>query len=139
MSCIHIQGKRRSVKDCAPFRFLSPSLSERRSAGVRANACSSNPKIRAAAASSHSVDRATLVQLADDPVGEVREWVARNETAPADVLRHLAGDEDERVRAYVAWNPHTPSDVINLLAQDLSLVVKGLAQSRFGEQSGGGS
>jgi hypothetical protein len=129
LSCLHIQGVRREVSGCAPFKFLGREIDETRVAGVRANAVHDNPKIRAAAAASPACPADLLLKLAHDPVPEVREWVARNEKASDWVLGWLATDESPKVRAFVAWNKSAPKELVKFLTEDEDSAVRKLADT----------
>lgn len=125
MSCIHIQGTRRTG-DSAPFRFLGK---KDRAAEVAANANHDNHSIRAAAAASPHADHNTLWELAHDPDIIVRQWVARNPKADITILRILARDVDFTVRAFVAWNPRAGDELLRFLLNDPNLTVRGMAQT----------
>lgn len=58
------------------------------------------------------------VLINDDLSPWIRRDVARNELAPADVLRSLAKDKWADVRRVVAGNPVTPIEILNSLAED---------------------
>lgn len=124
MSCIHIQGVRRTGNS-APFRFLGK---KDRAAEVAANAKHENPSIRAAAAASPHATHNTLWDLAHDPELLVRQWVARNPNTDRTILWILATDVDFTVRAFVAWNPSTEVELLNLIAQDPNMTVSKMAK-----------
>lgn len=126
MSCLHIQGTRRAVTGCPPFRFTGK---RNRVFEVEQNAKHENPKVRATAAASPFATKALLDRLADDSVPEVREWVARNAKAPEEVLFYLSRDVEPRVRTFVAWNPNSPHDLVKFLCQDVDETVRLMAQN----------
>ena len=66
---------------------------------------------------------ATIHVPADAEPG-VRRCVARNDRAPAEVLRALAFDEDAAVRGWVAANPSVPGEVLRALAEDADPTVR---------------
>jgi hypothetical protein len=128
MSCIHIQGTRRTG-DSAPFRFLGRDKTDARVAGVVANAKHSNPKIRAAAAASPVLPLTEQVILVEDASSEVRSWLAQNMNVSEETLIALSYDIDYRVRAHAVWNPSTPKRVVKWAAEnDANEVVRRMAQ-----------
>ena len=83
-----------------------------------------------ASASPGTIERRTelqhiiLTRLADDPVKDVRGYMARNPHTPPDVLARLAADPDIYVRRSVASNPHTPTEALARLAADPDIYVR---------------
>jgi len=57
-------------------------------------------------------------KLSKMPYVEVREAVAKNQNAPADVLTELSKDESWEVRESVALHKNTPESVLDVLAND---------------------
>jgi hypothetical protein len=125
MSCIHIQGTRRTG-DSAPFRFLGK---KDRAAEVAANAKHENRAIRAAAAASPHADQDTLWKLGHDSELTVRQWVARNPKTELTLLWDMATDTDFSVRALVAWNPNADTELLGHMLNDSNLTVCRMAQT----------
>jgi hypothetical protein len=126
LSCLHIQGTRRAVTGCPPFRFTGK---RDRVFEVEQNAKHENPKVRATAAASPYATPAVFHLLTFDTVPEVREWVARNTKAPEQALWTLSEDVEPRVRAFVAWNPNSPLDLVKFMCQDVDETVRLMAQN----------
>lgn len=137
VSCLHIQGKRREVSGCPPFKFSSPN-GDHRALQVEYNAQSKNPLIRASAAASPFCSQETLGILVYDESSAVREWVARNpEAGPAALALLAQDDENPRVRGYVAWNPSCPPELIKSLAEnDPNDTVRMLAKTVLDNKKG---
>jgi hypothetical protein len=125
MSCLHIQGTRRTG-DSAPFRFTGK---KDRTFEVEQNARHENPKVRATAAASPWASQRILWELAEDPEPSVREWVARNTSAPNSLLSVMAFNEEHApIRAFIAWNPNASSDLIERLMEDRDQQVREVAK-----------
>ena len=61
----------------------------------------------------------------------VRRCVAKNPSAPADVLIELSTDSDSDVRCAVAYNPNTPLNVVMELANDKDSYIRRRALENF--------
>jgi hypothetical protein len=72
-----------------------------------------------------------LQQLAGDPSGRVRGWVASNPACPPALLQQLAQVPEPWVRGSVALNPQSPPGVLVALARDpIRGVRQGVASNR---------
>jgi hypothetical protein len=87
-------------------------------AALRDLAGSHRDDIRRAVAKNSSAPADVIARLAADPTTEVRLAVAKRSDASEKVLRDLAIDADAEVRAAVAANRMVPNDVLAKLARD---------------------
>ncbi len=137
MSCIRFNtpAQRRQLAANAPAmrtpdevarHYRSPEMTESKIRRLRLLAESANPKIRERVAADYHAPADLVAALARDPDAGVRATLARNETVSCDILRDLAHDESETVRGFVAINYFVPEDAMAELADDASPVVRGL-------------
>lgn len=137
MSCIRFNtpAQRSQLAAAAPAlrtaeelaqHYRSPALTDSKLHRLRLLAAHENPKIRERVAADHHAPADLVETLAKDPDPGVRATLARNETVSCDILRDLAQDESETVRGFVAVNYFVPADVMDELAEDPSPVVRRL-------------
>ncbi len=69
-------------------------------------------------------------RLSKMPYVEVREAIAKNQNAPADVLTKLSQDESWEVRESVALHKNTPQSVLDRLANDENELVRDAVEYR---------
>ena len=136
MSCIRFNtpAQRKQMKAMAPTMLTAqqaevlhpaPIVTDSRITRLRLLATEPKSKIRESVASSYN----TLVAaLAYDEHERVRACVARNETAPHNVLRSLVDDSSERVRGFLELNFSFPADTMAQLSVDDSETVRSLGQ-----------
>ena len=141
MSCIRFttDAQRRAIRsdavrieaaDAAALH-LSPPVTESKIARLRLLATHATAAIRQSVASNRHAPADLLEALAADPEAAVRAEVARNETADPRLLERLAGDRDARVRCWAALNPGLPERVVAALAADRDAEVRRLAGWRL--------
>lgn len=106
--------------------YRSPEMTESKIRRLRMLAEHENPKIRERVAADYHAPADLVQKLASDPDAGVRATLARNETVSCDILRDLAHDESETVRGFVAINYFVPEDAMAELAADASPVVRRL-------------
>lgn len=135
MSCIRFNtpaqraAMRRDVLEAedAAVLHLAPPVTASKIARLRLLARHDSAGIRQSVASNRHAPADLLAALATDPDPSVRGEVARNETSPAELLAALAADEDPRVRCWAALNPSLPADAVRRLADDADAQVRRLA------------
>jgi hypothetical protein len=88
------------------------------------------PDLRRWVARNKTTPAEMLDRLARDPDPQVRWDVAITNRTPPTTLTLLAGDDDESVRARVARHRHTPDDVVERLRCDRSAIVRRAAEER---------
>lgn len=116
--------------------YRSPELTPSKIARLRLLARHENPKIRERVAADAHAPADVVAELARDPDPGVRGVLARNEATSCDILRDLAHDDSETVRGFVAVNYFVPADVMTELADDTSPVVRGLVAWKAGLAAG---
>jgi hypothetical protein len=119
-----------SAADAAVLH-LAPPVTESKIARLRLLAESPQPGIRQSVASNRHAPADLLEALAADADPAVRGEVARNETVPQALLAALAGDRDARVRCWAVLNPGLPLPVVARLAGDRDAQVRRLAGWRL--------
>jgi hypothetical protein len=87
----------------ARLNFVSPVRTRTKVSRLRIMATSSDPKIRAAAASNPHAPIDVLKLLGADISKEVRSWVARNYKTPEWLVSELAKDEDKGIQAFAKY------------------------------------
>ena len=92
----------------AAVLHLAPPVTPSKIARLRALAESPTTGIRQSVASNRHAPADLLETLAGDRDPAVRAEVARNETTPVGLLQRLAGDADARVRCWAVLNPGLP-------------------------------
>lgn len=134
MSCIRFNTPAQREAMRAPLRsedvavlHLAPPVTPSKIARLRLLAASPSAGIRQSVAANRHAPADLLETLAGDVDPGVRGEVARNETTPQALLQRLAGDPDARVRCWAVLNPGLPDTVVELLGQDPDAQVRRLA------------
>jgi hypothetical protein len=110
---------------------LSPPVTEGKLARLRLLAEHAAPGIRQSVASNRHAPADLLAALAGDRDAAVRGEVARNETAAPELLARLAADPDPRVRCWAVLNPGLTPAAVALLTSDGDDQVRRLAGWRI--------
>jgi Leucine rich repeat variant len=111
----------------AAVLHLAPPVTESKLARLRLLAQNASPGIRQSVASNRHAPADLLATLAVDPEAAVRGEVARNEAAPVELVERLAQDPDARVRCWAVLNPGLPASVVPALLEDADPQVRRLA------------
>jgi hypothetical protein len=111
----------------AAVLHLAPPVTESKLARLRLLAKNASPGIRQSVASNRHAPADLLAALAADPEAAVRGEVARNETSPAELVERLAQDRDARVRCWAVLNPGLPGSAVPALLADADPQVRRLA------------
>lgn len=136
MSCIRFNTgpQREAMRDAAALDpgdgailHLSPPVTESKLARLALLARHERPGIRQSVASNRHAPAELLARLAEDPEPQVRGEVARNESAPAELVERLAADRDARVRCWAVLNPLLPAARVRSLTEDGDPQVRRLA------------
>lgn len=106
---------------------LSPPVTQGKLARLRLLARHALPGIRQSVASNRHAPADLLQRLAADDDPAVRGEVARNENAPAALVEALAADADPRVRCWAVLNPSLDAATVAVLADDPDGQVRRLA------------
>jgi hypothetical protein len=114
----------------AAVLHLAPPVTPSKIARLRVLAESPTTGIRQSVASNRHAPADLLETLAGDRDPAVRAEVARNETTPVGLLQRLAGDADARVRCWAVLNPGLPDADVARLAEDRDDQVRRLAEWR---------
>jgi hypothetical protein len=147
MSCIRFstpaqraQIRRDPAVDAADAAVLhlAPPVTESKLARLRLLARHASPGIRQSVASNRHAPADLLAALAADPEAAVRGEVARNQAAPVELVEALAQDRDARVRCWAVLNPGLPASAVPALLEDHDAQVRRLAAWRR-EQAAVGS
>ncbi len=112
--------------------FLSPPVTAGKLARLRLLARHEWPGIRQSVASNRAAPADLLEALAGDPDPAVRGEVARNEASAPALVMALAADPDARVRCWAVLNPGLPVDAVRTLRDDPDAQVARLAGWRLG-------
>lgn len=120
------------TREEALSRHPSPVMTESKIRRLRLLALSPNPQIRESVASNPSAPADLLAALSRDADEGVRGCIARNTAVPAAILRILVQDDSPTVRGWIAVSATAPEDVIDSLAGDDSKIVRGLIEWRQG-------
>jgi hypothetical protein len=137
MSCIRFStsAQRAQIQRDAPaieaadaaVLHLAPPVTDSKLARLRLLAQHTSPGIRQSVASNRHAPADLLAALAADPEAAVRGEVARNETSPAELVERLAQDRDARVRCWAVLNPGLPGSAVPALLADADPQVRRLA------------
>ncbi|HET6824616.1 MAG TPA: hypothetical protein VFH64_01710 [Amnibacterium sp.] len=111
----------------AAVLHLAPPVTESKLARLRLLARHASPGIRQSVASNRHAPADLLAALAADPEAAVRGEVARNESAPVELVERLAQDGDARVRCWAVLNPALPASAVPALLEDADPQVRRLA------------
>lgn len=111
----------------AAVLHLAPPVTESKLARLRLLAQHASPGIRQSVASNRHAPADLLESLAADPDPAVRGEVARNEAAPVALVERLARDVDARVRCWAVLNPGLPDAAVPVLLDDADAQVRRLA------------
>ncbi|MGN6744244.1 MAG: HEAT repeat domain-containing protein [Amnibacterium sp.] len=137
MSCIRFTtdaqraGMRRNAAlieaaDAAALH-LAPPVTESKLARLRLLARHERAGIRQSVASNRHAPADLLEALAADADPAVRGEVARNETSAPDLVARLAADRDARVRCWAVLNPALADSVVEAMRDDPDRQVRRLA------------
>jgi hypothetical protein len=136
MSCIRFNtpAQREAMRGAAPLQpedaaalHLAPPVTASKIARLRLLAESPSVGIRQSVAGNRHAPADLLETLAADRDAAVRGEVARNETTPQPLLQRLAGDPDARVRCWAVLNPGLPEADVARLTEDRDAQVRRLA------------
>ncbi|HEY8318998.1 MAG TPA: hypothetical protein VIG76_09215 [Amnibacterium sp.] len=137
MSCIRFNtpAQRTQMRDAGPalaaedvaVLHLAPPVTESKIARLRLLARHESGGIRQSVASNRHAPADLLAELAADPDAAVRGEVARNEAAPVALVEALAQDCDARVRCWAVLNPGLPAAAVPALLDDPDDQVRRLA------------
>ena len=116
----------------AAVLHLSPPVTESKIVRLRLLAEHARPGIRQSVASNRHAPADLLERLAADAAPEVRGEVARNESAAPALVTRLAEDPDPRVRCWAVLNPVLPEEAARTMAADPDPQVARLAGWRTG-------
>jgi hypothetical protein len=111
----------------AAVLHLAPPVTASKLARLRLLAQHASPGIRQSVASNRHAPADLLAALAADPHPAVRGEVARNEAAPVELVERLSQDEDARVRCWAVLNPGLPASAVPALLGDPDEQVRRLA------------
>lgn len=144
MSCIRFNTRpqREAMRDAAALGagdgvilHLSPPVTGTKLARLRLLAEHERAGIRQSVASNRHAPADLLQRLAADPDAGVRGEVAKNESTPAELVQRLAGDADARVRCWAVLNPLLPDESVRELVRDRDAQVRRLAGWRLGAEA----
>jgi Leucine rich repeat variant len=146
MSCIRFStpAQREAIRrDAAALQegdgailHLAPPVTASKIARLRLLAGHERAGIRQSVAANRHAPADLLEALAADPDAGVRGDVAHNESTPAAVVVRLAADRDARVRCWAVLNPVLPEEHVDALAADRDAQVRRLAAWRIGARVG---
>lgn len=106
---------------------LAPPVTESKIARLRLLARHEKAGIRQSVASNRHAPADLLATLATDPDAAVRGEVARNDSAPRELVGRLAADHDARVRCWAVLNPGLDEGAVEALLKDPDRQVRRLA------------
>lgn len=110
---------------------LAPPVTTSKIARLRLLAAHERSGIRQSVASNRHAPADLLTALAADPHPAVRGEVAKNEATAADLVAMLSTDQDARVRCWAVLNPVLGEDRVRELADDPDSQVARLAGWRL--------